>query len=142
MPYASVTDAPFELPVITQSYPQTDFIYADTIVTLSCDLSGGNPLAVLYWDCDKNIAVTNNTSGNKASYSVTFRVSKQDNGWICTCLATHPVLSYRPSVQHKIKVYCEFLVTYTIYKRYSPDLKMYIIQKSHACILTYSSMQF
>ncbi|CAG2228535.1 unnamed protein product [Mytilus edulis] len=72
-------------------------------VTLTCKVSGGNPLAELNWDCGDGIK--NNTSGNTSSYSVRFQVNKSNNGKQCNCAATHPVPTYRPTKQHILIVY-------------------------------------
>ncbi|VDH97101.1 Hypothetical predicted protein [Mytilus galloprovincialis] len=99
----------------------SDGIITGTSVTLTCTVSGGNPLVTLTWDCAG--IKSNNTAGSTASYDVTFSVDKSSNNKVCTCSATHPIMSYRPSVQHRLVVY------------YAPDVKPLIQQTPTGDIL-------
>ncbi|VDI63890.1 Hypothetical predicted protein, partial [Mytilus galloprovincialis] len=93
--YAPITNPTIQAP--------SDGIITGTSVTLTCTVSGGNPLVTLTWDCAG--IKSNNTAGSTASYDVTFSVDKSSNNKVCTCSATHPIMSYRPSVQHRLVVY-------------------------------------
>ncbi|CAG2195897.1 unnamed protein product [Mytilus edulis] len=74
-------------------------------IKLKCTVTGGNPLAILTWDCDGTIL--NETTGNIASYSVTFFAKRTSNNKICTCSASHVVMSYKPIISHQLIVYYE-----------------------------------
>ncbi|VDI79598.1 Hypothetical predicted protein [Mytilus galloprovincialis] len=93
--------APSHPPTVKQS-PANPVKEKDNI-TLTCEVSGGIPLAAVSLDCGKTLSY--NTDSTKASHSVYFEVSKEDNGRICNCSAMHPVAEYKPIIQHQIVVY-------------------------------------
>ncbi|CAG2249478.1 unnamed protein product [Mytilus edulis] len=81
-------------------------------VTLTCNTTGGNPLAELNWDCGEDGDIKNNTSGNTSSYSVRFEVNKSYNGKQCNCSATHPVTTCTQ--------FSQITLTYHLQEEYSP----------------------
>lgn len=87
-------------PIIIQNPP--GYVIVSTSTRLTCEVSGGNPLAILSWNCTGTS--TNNTSGNQASYSVQLDIDRNFNNMICACSATHMDMSYRPIVRHVLLV--------------------------------------
>lgn len=99
-----VLDEPIYFPIIYQTPP--GHIISGTNVILTCEILGGNPLAILSWNCTG--VSRNNTSVNKASYSVEIVVNRTFNNIICACSATHHIPSFRPTVRHILDVYCKY----------------------------------
>lgn len=99
-----ISDPPNDNPSI-QQIPAGGIVRRNEI-KLICTVPGGNPLAILTWDCDGTIS--NETTGNIASYSVTFVANRTLNNKICTCSASHVVMSYKPSISHQLIVYCKY----------------------------------
>ncbi|CAG2201042.1 unnamed protein product [Mytilus edulis] len=88
-------------PTVRQATPGP--IDTGTAVTLICSVPGGNPLATLTWDCQ---GITSNTSTEtEAVLEIEFTVDKNYNGRICSCSATHPIVTYRPTSQISLVVY-------------------------------------
>ncbi|CAC5416043.1 unnamed protein product [Mytilus coruscus] len=78
-------------------------IDTETSVKLICSVPGGNPLAKLTWDCQ---GISSNTSTETvAVLEIEFTVDKNYNGRICSCSATHPIGTYRPTSQYSFVVY-------------------------------------
>ncbi|XP_052061604.1 synaptogenesis protein syg-2-like isoform X2 [Mytilus californianus] len=78
-------------------------IDTETSVKLICSVPGGSPLAKLTWDCQ---GITSNTSTETvAVLEIEFTVDKNYNGRICSCSATHPIGTYRPTSQYSLVVY-------------------------------------
>ncbi|CAC5390643.1 unnamed protein product [Mytilus coruscus] len=96
-----ISDVPGTNPIILQNPPGG--ILTGNIVTLTCSVPGGNPLAILSWNCYGT--KENNTVGNTASYTITTSVNKSFNNKICACTASHLISTYNPTVQHKLVVY-------------------------------------
>ncbi|CAC5384803.1 unnamed protein product [Mytilus coruscus] len=88
-------------PIILQNPPGA--ILTGNNVKLTCTVLGGNPLAILLWNCTGT--EENNTAGNTASYSITMSVNKSYNNKICTCTAHHLISTYKPTVQQNLVVY-------------------------------------
>ncbi|VDI13467.1 Hypothetical predicted protein [Mytilus galloprovincialis] len=85
-----------------QATPPGGIIIGQTMM-LTCSVKGGNPLAILRWNCTGDI--TNSTTDTTANYSVSFPVNKSQNKAICACSASHPVTSYTPVIYHSLEVY-------------------------------------
>ncbi|VDI68586.1 Hypothetical predicted protein [Mytilus galloprovincialis] len=100
--------APSDLPSIQQT-PSGGIITGSTVM-LTCSIKGGNPPAILIWNCTGD--TTNSTTNTTAIYSVSFKVIKTQNKAICACSASHPVTSYTPVIYHSLEVYCKY---YTFY---------------------------
>ncbi|CAC5384802.1 unnamed protein product [Mytilus coruscus] len=96
-----ISDVPGTNPIILQNPPGG--ILTGKTVTLTCSVPGGNPLAILSWNCSGT--KENNTVGNTASYSITMSVNKSYNNKICTCTANHLISTYKPTVQQNLVVY-------------------------------------
>ncbi|CAC5373537.1 unnamed protein product [Mytilus coruscus] len=116
-------------PIISQ-IPHGGILTGNNI-KLTCTVTGGNPLAILSWNCSGTIE--NNTVENTASYSIILSVNKSYNNKICTCTARHLISTYKPTVQQNLVVY------------YAPDDRLNIKQTppggiitSHIVILTCS----
>ncbi|XP_071172346.1 protein turtle homolog B-like isoform X1 [Mytilus edulis] len=92
---------PDNIPIIQQM--PTGGIISGNTMQLVCSIYGGNPLPVLSWNCTGTLK--NLTTGNTASYSVEIFVDKSDNNKVCSCIATHIISSYNPTIQHTLVVY-------------------------------------
>ncbi|CAC5377909.1 HMCN [Mytilus coruscus] len=90
-------------PTIQQDIPGP--VDSGSSVSLIYSVSGGNPLASLSWDC-KGIT-HNSSSSTKTEYIVTFTVNKTFDGRVCTCSASHPIVSYRRLALHQLIVFYE-----------------------------------
>ncbi|XP_063442134.1 hemicentin-1-like [Mytilus trossulus] len=88
-------------PTVRQATPGP--IDTGTSVTLICSVPGGNPLATVTWDCH---GISSNTSTEtEAVLEIELTVDKNYNGRICSCSATHPIATYRPTSQISLVVY-------------------------------------
>ncbi|XP_063447982.1 hemicentin-1-like [Mytilus trossulus] len=81
---------------------------------VTCSLSGGNPLAILTWNCSGT--AINKSSEKSAFLDIALTVGQQDDGTICTCFASHRIASYNATAEKVIslKVYFHPEVTPTI----------------------------
>lgn len=82
-------------------------------VRLVCNISGGNPLASIVWQC---IGFTQTTqTGNNMTVSVIERVvTKDDNGKECRCIIKHPLLDLDKEVRSTLNVYCELSIGHIV----------------------------
>ncbi|CAC5390639.1 unnamed protein product [Mytilus coruscus] len=95
--------APDDRPSIEQT-PAGGIITGHTVI-LTCSVKGGNPPAILKWNCTGD--TSNGTTDTTANYSVSFPVNKTQNNAICACSASHPDMSYTPAEEHRLDVYCK-----------------------------------
>ncbi|XP_062592037.1 synaptogenesis protein syg-2-like isoform X2 [Saccostrea cucullata] len=106
-------------PVITSSPPGLQYD-TGTIVTLTCQLSGGNPLATLSWRC-KNIVMT----GTHQKTSITpvsmlpFVIDSSYNNQQCTCTANHSLFTSPKSRSVSLTVFYNNVITSSWNKTYS-----------------------
>lgn len=100
----SISDEPGTNPIIEQE--PSGGILVGKNVTLTCSVSGGNPLATLSWNCSG--IKKNETVEDTASYSITFTVDKSYITKLCTCTANHRISAYKPTVRHNVVVFCKF----------------------------------
>ncbi|XP_071177815.1 synaptogenesis protein syg-2-like [Mytilus edulis] len=72
---------------------------------VTCSISGGNPLAVLTWNCSGT--AINKSSEKSAFLDIAFTVGQQDDGTICTCFASHLIATYNATAEKvvSLKVY-------------------------------------
>ncbi|XP_063416835.1 cell adhesion molecule DSCAM-like [Mytilus trossulus] len=61
-------------------------------ITITCEIQGGNPLAVISWQCKDStpIAPTENPITNISVSSVRLKVKIDDSGDVCMCVGSHP----------------------------------------------------
>ncbi|VDI35613.1 Hypothetical predicted protein, partial [Mytilus galloprovincialis] len=92
---------PENIPSIKQVKPGP--VDAGETVYLHCSVYGGYPIAKLIWDCPG--LVTNQSSETLSAVILQLVVDRKYDGKRCSCLATHPDLSYKHTIQHTFTVY-------------------------------------
>ena len=85
-------------------------IIEGNIVTLTCTIEGGNPVATITWSCQgaTQITPTGSPSTADAISSIELVTSKNNNGQICTCTGRHLLWTNNKTQQHNITVYCKY----------------------------------
>lgn len=78
-----------------------------TSVNASCFIHGGNPLATLELSCNGNSGRNYSTSLTSISILI-FTPTSAYNMKNCTCIATHPVISFEKSMSEIIEVQCKY----------------------------------
>lgn len=85
--------------------------YPGDRITLTCSVTGGNPLATLTWTCKGVPAQTYNenfTTLNLVINRYMFTIDSSYNGQICTCTASHQLwVDDRVVHSQPFIVYCE-----------------------------------
>ncbi|XP_061168925.1 synaptogenesis protein syg-2-like [Saccostrea echinata] len=106
-------------PVITASPP--GLLYnTGTKVTLTCQLSGGNPLAMLSWRC-KNTAMTGTSQSNSttAVSVLSLVMDSSYNNQQCTCTANHNLFTSPKSTSVSLNVFYNNIITSNWNQTYS-----------------------
>jgi hypothetical protein len=117
----NILDQPRTLPTITQTpvgplptITQTPVgpTFEGSIVTLTCIIQGGNPVATITWSCEgaNQITPTGSPSTVHTISSVELVTSKNNNGQICTCTGRHILWTNDKAQQHNISVYCKYKI--------------------------------
>ncbi|KAJ8316274.1 hypothetical protein KUTeg_006288 [Tegillarca granosa] len=89
--------------------------YRGDRVTLTCQVSGGSPLATLSWTCDGQPQNVNpSISGTTVTSVLTLILQKGHNGKTCTCHGRHSDTRYTPYISSRtFIVYCIYTSTST-----------------------------
>lgn len=90
MNYYSFLDAPSSMPEIVPSSPGVPYLRGANI-TITCRLSGGNPLATLSFKCNgKSLKELNQSTTTTAISVLNFVIDGTFNNQTCICIGTHP----------------------------------------------------
>jgi hypothetical protein len=102
-----ISDKPTSTPSIIQT--PLGSINDGSIVILTCDIKGGNPLATITWTCEgaSFINPTGSPPTNTVTSSVQMTVNSNDNGRMCTCIGHHPVWATDKTAGHTLDVRCK-----------------------------------
>lgn len=103
----SFLEAPSSNTILITANP-TGPINSGETLHVTCSISGGNPLAILTWNCSGT--AINKSSEKSAFLDIAFTVGQQDDGTICTCFASHLIATYNATAEKvvSLKVYCKF----------------------------------
>ena len=96
-------DPPDEFPVIVQ-IPEGP-INTGQSVSLVCYVYGGNPIALLTWNCTDH--VMSNSTTETAFITTLLHVTKHTHGVVCACSTSHVISSYKHIVYHQLNVICK-----------------------------------
>ncbi|XP_071180176.1 synaptogenesis protein syg-2-like [Mytilus edulis] len=97
----SIKEAPSSKTILITANP-TGPINSGETLHVTCSISGGNPLAILTWNCSGT--AINKSSEKSAFLDIAFTVGQQDDGIICTCFASHLIASYNATAEKVIKL--------------------------------------
>ena len=102
-----LSDEPTSTPFIIQT-PKGP-INEGSMVIMTCDIKGGNPLATIACTCEGSSPInpTGSPPTNKATSSVQLTVNSNDNGRMCTCIGHHPVWTTDKTSGHTLDVRCK-----------------------------------
>ncbi|KAJ8316281.1 hypothetical protein KUTeg_006295, partial [Tegillarca granosa] len=76
--------------------------YQGDTVTLTCQVSGGSPLATLSWTCDGQPQIVNpSTSDTTVTSVLTLTLQKGHNGKTCTCHGLHSDTRYTSDISSR-----------------------------------------
>ncbi|XP_076109516.1 nephrin-like [Mytilus galloprovincialis] len=105
-------------------------VNAGSKVTLTCYISGGNPLPTIAWQCTDftNVIPTTTQPTDKVVSIIERIVTKVDNGKECLCTSHHPLWIQEKLVKHRMNIY------------YAPHLYPTIQQMPAGSILTGSKI--
>ncbi|CAG2241245.1 IGSF9B [Mytilus edulis] len=97
--------------ILCFNYHITGPINSGETLHVTCSISGGNPLAILTWNCSGT--AINKSSEKSAFLDIAFTVGQQDDGTICTCFASHLIATYNATAEKvvSLKVYYNTSVT-------------------------------
>ncbi|CAG2206023.1 unnamed protein product [Mytilus edulis] len=100
----SIKEAPSSNTILITANP-TGPINSGETLHVTCSISGGNPLAILTWNCSGT--AINKSSEKSAFLDIELTVGQQDDGTICTCFASHLIASYNATAEKvvSLKVY-------------------------------------
>ncbi|XP_071176546.1 B-cell receptor CD22-like [Mytilus edulis] len=98
---------PTSFPVVTQT-PIAPVSEGNKL-TLTCEISGGNPLPTIAWDCNgfTKVILTEVPPTDKVVSSIERVVTRLDNGKRCICTGHHPLWTLEWKVEHALIVYCK-----------------------------------
>ena len=84
-------------------------INESSTVILTCDITGGNPLATITWTCEgsSSITPTGSPPTNATTSSVQLKVNGNDNGKVCICIGHHAVWTPDKTTGHTLDVRCK-----------------------------------
>ncbi|XP_046544401.1 uncharacterized protein LOC124254610 [Haliotis rubra] len=74
--------------------------------TISCSVTGGNPLATITWSCPGTGSASVSDSGQTRTSTLSFTVSRSQNGQQCKCLGTWQYGGYNYSDARTFNVSC------------------------------------
>jgi hypothetical protein len=82
-----------------------------SIVSLTCIIQGGNPVATITWSCEGATQITTRSPSTvDAISSIELVTSKNNNGQTCTCTGRHILWTNDKTQQHNITVYCKYMI--------------------------------
>ncbi|XP_046558359.1 B-cell receptor CD22-like isoform X5 [Haliotis rubra] len=90
-------------PSITQ-FP--DVMFEGDTQTISCSVTGGNPLATITWSCPGTGSASVSDSGQTRTSTLSFTVSRSQNGQQCQCLGAWQYGGYNFSDVRTFNVSC------------------------------------
>ncbi|XP_046555519.1 uncharacterized protein LOC124264775 isoform X2 [Haliotis rubra] len=90
-------------PSITQ-FP--DLMFEGDQQTISCSVTGGNPLATITWSCPGTGSASVTDSGQTRTSTLSFAVSRSQNGQQCQCLGTWQYGGYNYTDVRTFNVSC------------------------------------
>lgn len=101
-------DPPTSFPMILAN--PANFEYDDgTRVNLTCELSGGNPLATLSFKCNEISGTQSNYRNETAISVLSVIVDKTYNNKQCSCLAMHRLFNISRPVTKTLNIFCKYL---------------------------------
>lgn len=84
-------------------------IIEGNMMILTCEISGGNPLATITWICDGFTHITASPSPftDKVISSIERNVTKISDGQECICRGHHPLWTENREARQTLIVYCK-----------------------------------